>query len=152
MDSLYLILEESLELYGSFVKVEYEKFDAVVKDDIEKLDEIISKEQVFYLKAKGIERRREKITDSLNMKDKTLKEIIEISNEEESSRLKLLCDRLNKSLVDFKNINSECKTLIDVRLHRIDTVMSKLGEKDNTYTNGEKRKNNLNSHLVSKKI
>jgi len=152
MDSLYSVLEEILELYSSFVKVEYEKYDAVVRNNIDKLDEIISKEQVFYLKAKGLEQRREKIIISLNMKDKTIKEIIEMTGEDESSRLKLLCERLNESLSDFKKINSECKTLIDVRLHRIDTAMSKLGERDNTYTNGENRKNDLNSHLVYKKI
>lgn len=152
MDSLYSVLEEILELYSSFVKVEYEKYDAVVRNNIEKLDEIISKEQVFYLKAKGLEQRRVRITDSMNIKDKTLTEIIEITGEDESARLKLLRDRLNNSLADFKKINSECKTLIDVRLHRIDTVMSKLGERDNTYTNGENRKNNLNSFIVSKKI
>lgn len=152
MDSLYSILEESLKLYSDFTKVEYEKYDAIVKEDIDKLDEIISKEQVFYLKTKGLEQKRDKIIDSLNMKDKTFKEIIEMCEEEDSIRLNILYDKLSKSLANFKDINLECKTLINVRLHKIDTASSKLGEKDNTYSNIESKKSNLNSHIVYKKI
>lgn len=152
MDSLCAILQESLELYENFIKVEYDKYDAVIKDDIKKLDEIISLEQVFYLKVKGLEQKREQLIESMDMKDKTLKEIIEMSNEEESSRLKPMYDRLLKALTDFKKINSECKTLIEVRLHRIDVAMGILGEKDNNYLNGENQKNNLKNHIVSKKI
>lgn len=152
MNALYEILQESAELYESFIKIEYEKYDAVIKDDIKKLDEIISKEQVFYLKMKGLEQKKEKSIQAMNMKDKTLKEIIETSDKEENYKLKLVYDRLFKALTDFKEINIECKTLIEVRLHRIENAMIKLGEKENTYTNGEGQKNNLKSHIVSVKI
>lgn len=150
MDALYTILEESLELYESFIKVEYDKYDAVIKDDIKKIDEIISKEQVFYLKAKGLEQKREKITNSMNIKDKTLREIIEMDDEEDNSKLKLVYDRLFKVLEDFKIISSECKTLIEVRLHKIEILQGK--QNDNTYFSGESQKNNLKSHIVSKRI
>jgi len=152
MDALYALLEESAELYEEFIKVEYEKYDAVIKDDIKSLDEIISKEQVFYLKMKGLEQKREKLTQTMNMKDKTLKEIIELTDKEVNNKLKLVYDRLFKALKDFKKINSECKTLIEVRLHRIENVMTKLDEKENTYTSGESQRNNLKSHIVSKII
>ena len=152
MDSLCAILQESLELYENFIKVEYEKYDAVIKDDIKKLDETISKEQVFYLKVKGLEQKREQLIESMGMKDKTLREIISMSNQEDSSRLMPLYDKLLKSLTDFKKINLECKTIIEVRLHRIDAAMNKLGEKDSSYPQQESQKNNLKSNIVSKKI
>jgi len=152
MDALYTILEESLELYESFIKVEYDKYDAVIKDDIKKIDEIISKEQVFYLKAKGLEQKREKITNSMNIKDKTLREIIEMDDEEDNSKLKLVYDRLFKVLEDFKKISSECKILIEVRLHKIEILQGKQSENENTYLDGKSQKNNLKSHIVSKRI
>lgn len=152
MNSLYELLQDSAELYENFIKVEYEKYDAVIKDDINKLDEIISKEQVFYLKMKGLEQKREKLAQAMNMTDKTLKEIIETSDKDENYKLKLVYDRLFKALKDFKKINQECKTLIEVRLHRIENAMTKLGKKENTYTSGESQRNNLKSHIVSKII
>lgn len=152
MDSLCTILQESLELYENFIKVEYEKYGAVIKDDIKKLDEVISEEQVFYLKVKGLEQKREQLIESMGMKDKTLKEIISMSNQEDSARLTLLYDKLLIALTEFKKINLECKTIVEVRLHRIDAVMNKLGEKDNGYPQNEIQKNNLKSNIVSKKF
>lgn len=152
MDSLYAILEESSELYENFIKVEYEKYDAVIKDDIKKLDEVIEQEQVFYLKVKGLEHKKEKLIETMCMKDKSLKEIICLCDEDESLRLKSMYDRLLKALNDFKRINLECKTIIEVRLHRIDVAMSVLGEKENNYPSSENQKNSLKSSIVSKKI
>jgi ribosome assembly protein YihI (activator of Der GTPase) len=149
-DSLCNILKESAETYESFIKLEYDKYDAVVRDDITRLDEIISSEQVFFLKIKGLEQKRQKLTQSMNMKDKTLKEIIELSNNEEKSKLKEQYDRLFKALSDFKKINSECKTLIEVRLHKINSAIDKQGISKNNYANNENRNNK--SSIISKKI
>ena len=151
-DSLCDILKESTETYESLVKLEYDKYDAMIRDDINRLDEIISKEQVFYLKMKGLEQRRQKATQNINMQDKTLKEIIESSDIEEKYKLKSEYDRLFKALLNFKKVNSKCKTLIEIRLHRIGHAMSKLGEKENTYTYVDHQKNNLKNCMVSKKI
>jgi len=82
-DSLCDILKESTETYENLAKLEYDKYDLMIRDDINRLDEIISKEQVFYLKMKGLEQRRQKATRNINMQDKTLKEIIESSSDEE---------------------------------------------------------------------
>jgi ribosome assembly protein YihI (activator of Der GTPase) len=150
-NALYALLIEYTEIYENAVKLEYEKYDASVKNDIVKLNEVISKEQVFYLKMKGLEQKREKLTLSMKVKDKSLKEIIELYEGDNKIRLKSECDRLNKALVDFKKINNECKTIIDIRLHRINNVMSKLGQKENTYTNNSKH-SNIKSNILSKKI
>lgn len=151
MDALYTMLQQNAELYESFIKIEYDKYDAVIRDDIKKLDEIISKEQVFCLRLKGHEQNREKLMLDMNMKDKTLKEIIEIADDDQSSKLKLMYDRLFKALLEFRKISEECKTIIEVRLHRIETAMSKLSEKENIYTNGDNY-NNIKSLIISKKI
>lgn len=152
IDGLYIILNEFTELYDSFIKIEYDKYNSIITDDIKTLDEIISKEQVFYLKMKGLEQRLDKFLNSMDMKDKTLKQIIDLAKEEDCSKLKLIYDKLLKLINDFKKINKECKTLIEVRLHKIDKAMSELGEKKNTYSNINSPKDNLKSLIVSKKI
>ncbi len=151
IDSLCNILKESAETYESFIKLEYDKYDTVIRDDIIRLDEIISAEQVFFLKMKGLEQKRQKITQNINMKDKTLKEIIELCDKEEKVKLKAEYDRLFKALTDFKKINSECKTLIEVRLHKINSAINKQGVNKNNYTNNAGNVNNKNS-IISRKI
>jgi len=152
IDALYDLLNETVEVYESAIKLEYEKYDAAVKDDVDKLDDIISKEQVIYLKMKGIEQKRKKLILCMNMEDKTVNEIIEIvDNDDDKIKLKSIYNRLNKTLMDFKKINSECKTIIEIRLHRINNVMNKSGQKENTYSS-ESKQENLKHHVISKKI
>lgn len=151
MEKLKKLLEESADLYTNFLELEYEKYDTVLKNDIETLDDIVSKEQAFYLKMRGLEQKREKLIDSMGMSGKTLKEIIELLGDEKSILIEDF-DKLNNIISEVKKISHMCKTLLEVRLHRIDKAMSQLGEKDNTYTNGEIKKTNGKSLIISKKI
>ena len=45
MNTLYELLKENAELYKIFLDLEYKKYDAVIKNDIKLLDNIVSKEQ-----------------------------------------------------------------------------------------------------------
>ncbi len=148
MDTLYELLKENSELYKIFLDLEYKKYDAVIKNDIKALDDIVSKEQAYYLKIRGIEQKREKLMDSLGMTGKTLKEIIDSTG---NDILEDQYEELNNTITELKKINSLLKTLIKVRLNRIDKKMISLGEKENTYYNG---KNNSiqKSLLISHKI
>ena len=67
------ILNESADLYKSFLELEYEKHDAIIKNDIELLEDIVSKEQVYYMKMRGLDQKREKLIDSMGFKGMTLK-------------------------------------------------------------------------------
>lgn len=150
-DALYALLKEYIEIYENAVKLENEKYNASVKNDLLKLNEVISKEQVIHLQMKGLEQKREKLTLEMKMSDKTLKEIIELFDGENKINLKSEYDRLNKALNSLKKINDEVKTIIDVRLNRINNVMFKLKQKENTYTENSKH-HNVKSSVLSKKI
>lgn len=148
MNTLYELLKENAELYKIFLDLEYKKYDAVIKNDIKSLDDIISKEQAYYLKLRGIELKREKLMDSLEMGGKTLKEIIDSS---ECEKLEEQYEELRNTITELKKINNLIKTVIEVRINRIDKAMLSLGEKENTYSNGKSR-NTQKSLLISHKI
>lgn len=135
MDKLLEILEESAELYKNFLELEYKKYDTVIKNDIDTLDDIVSKEQVFYLQMRGNEQKREKVIGDMGYKDMSLKEIIQANDKADTRNLNDKYEELCKLIIDVKKISSLCKTLIEVRMHRIDKVMKQLGEEENTYSN-----------------
>lgn len=121
MKELLDILDESTNLYNHLFELEQQKYDSLLKNDIIKLDEVVAKEQVSYLKMRGLEQKREKLITSLGFKDKTLKEIIELIKDiEYKSKLTEKYKELNKLILDIKNINSLCKTLIEARLQGIE--------------------------------
>jgi len=150
MEELIELLKESAEVYKQFLELEYKKYDIVIKNDISTLDDIVSKEQVVFLKMRGLEQKREKLVVSLGMNGRTFKEIIDDQDEDEN----LLSEYQNlKSIIsEVKKISSLCKTLIEVRLHRLDKAMSQLGENENTYTNKEIKNGSAKSLIISKKI
>lgn len=150
MDELIELLKESAEVYKQFLELEYEKYDIVIKNDIETLDDIVSKEQVVFLKMRGLEQKREKLIISMGMSGKTFKEIIDYLDNDE----KLLSEyeKLRSIISEVKKISSLCKTLIEVRLHRLDKAMSQLGESENTYRNKEIKNSSAKSLIISKKV
>jgi hypothetical protein len=148
---LYEILRESAELYSNFLELKYKKYEFIIKDDTLSLDEAVAKEQAFYMKMRGLEQKRTAHIEKMGMKDKTLAEIIELSDEDDKAILKEVYDELKNLITEVKKISNLCKLVIEVRLRRIDKAMSKLGQKENTYSI-EDVKNNNKSFLLSKKI
>lgn len=150
MNALYELLKESIKIYKLFLELEYEKYTAVIKNDIIALDDIVSQEEVYYLKIKGLEHRREKLINLLGLSGKTLKEIIDSSEYEYKTILQEQYVELNNTIKELQKINSLLKTVIEVRLRKIDKEMIKLGEKENTYNN--KSNNSQEGLLISQKI
>ena len=151
MDKLLEILEESAELYKNFLELEYKKYDTVIKNDIDTLDDIVSKEQVFYLQMRGNEQKREKVICDMGYKDMSLKEIIQANNKADTCNLNDKYEDLCKLITDVKKISNLCKTLLEVRMHRIDKVMKQLGEEENTYSN-KQVSGKAKSLILSKRI
>ncbi|MDF2948240.1 MAG: hypothetical protein K0R07_250 [Sedimentibacter sp.] len=150
MEELIELLKESAEVYKQFLELEYKKYDIVIKNDVISLDDIVSKEQVVFLKMRGLEQKREKLIVSFGMNGKTFKEIID--NQDEDENLLSEYQKLKSIISEVKKISSLCKTLIEVRLHRLDKAMSQLGESENTYTNKEIKNGSAKSLIISKKI
>ena len=151
MDSLYQLLKEYTEIYKMFLELEYDKYEAVIEDDVIALDNIVSQEEVYYLQMKGIEHKREKLLNSLELSGKTLKEIIDVAENESKIKLQEQFEELNNKIKELNKINDLLKIVIEVRLRRINNKMNNLGEKENIYTN-DKSKNVTEGLLISHKI
>ena len=151
MDSLYQLLKEYTEIYKMFLELEYDKYEAVIEEDVIALDNIVSQEEVYYLQMKGIEHKREKLLNSLELSGKTLKEIIDAAENESKIKLQEQFEELNNKIKELNKINDLLKIVIEVRLRRINNKMNNLGEKENIYTN-DKSKNVTEGLLISHKI
>ncbi len=142
MKILSELIRENADIYKAFLELEYNKYKAVIEDDLITLDTVVYQEEVFYMKMKGIEQKRQKHIQSLGFKDETLEEIIGNTESEYKIILQEQFDELNSTINELKKINNLLKTVIEVRLRRIDKEVTNLGEK-------EKPKEGL---LISKKI
>lgn len=123
MEILYELLRENNAIYKLFLELEYKKYEAVINNDIISLDDIVSDEEVYYLKMKNVEHKREKHLNSLGLKDMTLKEIMDSLEHEYKAILQEQYNELNNTIKELKKINSLLKTVVEVRLRRIDNDM-----------------------------
>jgi hypothetical protein len=152
MNALCGILQECVKEYESLLEIEHKKYDAAIKNDIASLNQVIAMEQVFCLKIKGLEQKRLKIMQDMNLKDKTFKETMENAVDDQKLKLEGVYDRLSKVLLDVKKINKHCKVVIDVRLHRLSVIRNRIEEREKIYINREGNKDNLKSLILSKRI
>ena len=128
LDNLYTILEEQLHLYEEFVKVEEEKHMVILADNISRLDEIVAQEQVFFLKSRGLDQKREATLKEIGLSGKTLKELIEVIDDSNKERFKKIHKDIFDILQVFKEKNNQCQNLVQIRLHRAQAMIRKLDE------------------------
>lgn len=157
LDELYNVLSQQYELYNNFLDVENRKHDAIIKDDIVELDKVVEEEQVFFLKSRGLESKRLKIAKELNMENMTLMDITRFVNDDEKPRFQDIHKKISMVLRDFKDKNTQCQDLTQIRLHRINMIINKLDStgsyKKQYERDGQTGKIDVNRvNLVSKKI
>lgn len=128
LDNLYNILEEQLHLYEEFMKVEDEKYNVILADNIKRLDEIVTEEQVFFLKSRGLDQKREFLLKEIGFEGKTLRQVIDLVDDLNKDRFKKMHQDIFNVLQNFKEKNNQCQDLVQIRLYRAQTMINKLDE------------------------
>ncbi len=128
LDILYNILEEQLHLYEEFMKIEEEKYNVILADNVSRLDEIVAEEQVFFLKSRGLDQKREHALKDLGLTGKNLKEVIESIDNSSKDRFSDMHKKIFNILHTFKEKNNQCQDLVQIRLHRAQTMINMLDE------------------------
>lgn len=157
LDNLYTILKEQLSLYEEFLEIEQEKYNIILADDVKKLDEIVTAEQVFFLKSRGLNQKREALLKELGFSGKTLRQIVELVGEQDKDRFRKMYHDIFNVLENFKEKNNQCQDLVQVRLYRAQSMINKLDEnsanKNIYFKNGNSDEIDVNKmKFMSKKV
>ncbi|MCI1959330.1 MAG: flagellar protein FlgN [Clostridia bacterium] len=115
-----------IEIIKSLITIEKDKLNAVTRNNLEKLNVCIKDEQVQVMKLRGLDKKREKLLNSLGYDGLTFRQIISTLDGDEKNEAQKLFNNLKKATDDFNSINSTVKTAIEVNLHSIDIAIKKL--------------------------
>lgn len=125
-NEICLFLEKYLEFYKSFLKVEQEKFKVISDNNIDKLDTFVVKEQALMLQSRGFELQRDQLIKK-EIKDViTLKELVAQVDLDCRDKVSALHIELSNVLLDLKAINNSSNSLVELKLHSIDTNIKRL--------------------------
>lgn len=156
-DELCLFLERYKNFYTDFLKLEQDKFESISTNDITKLDSYVVKEQAFMLQSRGFEVQREALIKKEIPEEITLRELIPLVDESVRGKVSDLFDQLSDLLLNLKDVNNRSSSLVELRLHKIDTNIRRL-ENDPASVGGYSQSATANKQtgrltgMVSKKI
>lgn len=140
LDELYNILDKQFHLLKDNYDLEDEKYHVILKDDIDGLNQIVLKENAFYMKLRGEDIKREKYMKNLGYDGLTLKEMIGKLTSTDKIRFEKLYYELSKVLMEFKKINNDCQELTKIRLRRAQNMVDSLqnSSENQVYDKSEK--------------
>lgn len=126
------VIQELREALKWLIDVETQKLDAVQKNDLEKMERCMQKEQAAALQLRGAERKREQLQKEFGAEGKTFREMLLLLNEEDGE-LERLFQELKGQTRAFQSLNQSIQDLLQVNLHQIGKVLADRGE-ENSYT------------------
>ncbi|MFA0815019.1 MAG: flagellar export chaperone FlgN [Anaerofustis sp.] len=155
LDDFYLFLEDYADFYSDFLILESEKYQAVSMNQFLRLDDFMKQEQVFLLKSKSFEQKRDVYLQQMSNSKLTLNELIDtIPNEEYQTKYRDIHRKLSGILQDLKEANRVCNFLIELHLHKIENRIKRMEhtpQTDQSYGPGSPAPKN--AHLnISRKI
>lgn len=125
-EALYRFFQDCLSFYKDFLALETEKYSDITANHLENLDRHVKKEEVFMLKARGLEQERVRLLTAAGCPDATFRELIPLAEGSMQPQLEQLFHTLSAVLLEVKEANLRCNYLTDLRLHRIQAELKKL--------------------------
>jgi len=121
-----------IELFDRMIPLEQSKLEAVSKNKIAVLEDIIKKEQAEIMSLRGLDQKRERTQEELGWKDLTFQQILKEAPEEQS-KLQELFDELAGRVKTFQSVTESSKTMMEVNLHAINQVIAQQAGGTQTY-------------------
>lgn len=132
MEELINTLNAEEILYGKLIPIEEEKTQAIIRNDLQSLQDITVREHDLVDKTSALEKKREQIaTDiatvlSKDPKTITLEQIIDVLKNQPDDRKKLqdVHDRLKKTVARLQQVNEQNKDLLQEAMSMVEYNMN----------------------------
>jgi len=142
-----------LEFYRKFLDFEKEKLGFLEQDRLDQLDECIKREQVFVLKARGLEQERAELMLKISQPQARFRELIPLFPSGSQEQMRDLYEKLSSVLTDFQETSRKSNLLLEQKLHQSSAVLNQLkGRPELQKMYGEKLHSSSSPAFFSKKI
>jgi hypothetical protein len=125
-EELLLFLQQYLAFYKEFLLLEADKYDDMVNNRLNLLDERVKNEEACMLKSRGMEIERSKLWAKAGSPEVTFLQLIPLLDSSLQDKAKEIYDELLQVLYDLKETNLRCNQLTELKLHRIEADIEKL--------------------------
>jgi hypothetical protein len=123
MDNFIAVIKDLIHLFQDLIQIEQDKLTATQKDRITFVEDCMNKEQAAILKLKGLDRKREACQEQLGYKGCTFRQILTKVSGDDYTQLEELFEVLSEHMRTFQDINESSRSLIEIKLHKINKVL-----------------------------
>lgn len=132
MEELIDTLNAEEALYGQLIPVEEEKTRAIIKNDLDALQDIAVREHELVDRTSALESKREQVASDIatvlgkDPKTITLEQIIEVlkNQPEDQKKLQNIHDRLRKTISQLQHVNNQNKELLKEAMDMVEYNMN----------------------------
>lgn len=120
-------MEKYCDCYEELNALEQEKLDIVVHNQLHLLEDIVKREEVAVLQARGLEVKRQEMQQKIGAAGKTMQEIIDSLEGKQQQDLRDVQVRLSNQVKRLQGNNKICAQMIQDRLKEIDKKIQEVG-------------------------
>jgi hypothetical protein len=127
-ENLYLFFSEYADFMEEMETIQKEKLESILSNDLGRMERSIKVQQAYAMRLDNIENRRIRLQAETGFGGMTLSEIISCAPEERKTELRLLFDRISRSLGNIKYFNDKAFEVADMNLRSAGEVTSDTAE------------------------
>ena len=106
--------------------VEQEKTQAVARGDLPAVEACMKKEQVASLNLRGLDQRREKILDQLDMKGVPLRDIMQYCPGGAENETRDAANALRRQYEIFQSVSQVSRHALEINLHELEKMQKQM--------------------------
>lgn len=125
-DKFFSYLKELAITYNKLAALLVKKAEAISRDNLMLLDELINEEQVYLLVTRGFDQHLATFRQQTGFAGATLSDIIGELPEDERDRFRDIQAQLNASVGEAKTLNEKCQKLAQVKLYGVKKKMQEM--------------------------
>ncbi len=124
------VIWELMTFFDELTALEDEKLRAIAENNLKKLEECMSREQVAIMQLKVLEKHRAQIQAQGGYEGLSFRELLTKLPEEDRTELGMLYNQLADKLIHFNTIADSVRTSIEANLYSIDAILERLKQKN----------------------
>ncbi len=126
-DAYLDLLEEICQQLETLTSLNHQKLDAVRRDDLAALNEVLKKEQAVSLGMRGLEHKRMKLAEELGFLNAPLSQLTSQAPQSGQRRAKAVVERLQTQYQLYHAAAEVARNSLEVNLHEIEKILEQSG-------------------------
>lgn len=124
LDDFISLMKEMIQFFDEMTAFEQQKLDIMIKNDLHALEECVKQEQVFSLRFRGLDKKREQMLKDLSLEHLSFREILERLPDQSRDSLSPVFSALKEKMDHFQDIRKASEVTLQLNLDSIEAILT----------------------------